>query len=604
MRLLIVLFSLVALSAIGQYDMPSVGANRTGTFWSLDFSVGIPSNWQNTSDNAPALWEYRGVNTTPNAEVGGRGSCETSASGGLPIQSPSSENGFVIFDSNYWDNDANPCGTGNFGTGQAPGPHYAALMTSSFNFTLHPYPALEFYSSLRDYQCTARVEMSVSGGPWEIIYTDPYTNSGQSENGQLIQIPLTGAGGEPDVRFQFVFDGLYYFWMIDDIRLFDLLETDIAILNSSSTDFISNDYLTFPFLPYTVYPDEMAPLLSPRATIRNTGGLTQSEIRLNASLERVTDNLGVAGSASLADYVLDPGEETVIDVPSIQSPSELGGYNLVLYTTQSQADEDLSNNRTVIRYDITASNWAIESGPITASYYPPDPYVNVPYVAGNIFVPSAPGMTLESISTTIANGTSTPSSIFAAVYTFHPEDILNLTLVAQSSLVEVSPSMINTFGQENLTTLFFTSPVTLEEGETYFMAVGSPDGGDDVQFGLSSAAPAGASWLVFDNTGFFTLTKSPMVRCNLGTLASIEQQTTPKFAANVYPNPSIGLIQWTLPEQQEPYTLDVYDISGKKIMTKVVQAADQIDLSLLPRGYYSLMHQGENHCFYSKIILN
>lgn len=604
MRILFFLFIVLSLPSWGQFDMPHSGENRSGTFWSLDFSNGIPSDWTSTTNNAPATWEYRGTATSPNINVGGRGSCETGVSGGLPIQSPTTENGFIIFDSNYWDNDANPCGTANFGTGQAPGPHVAILETSSFDLTEHPYPALKFYSALRDYQCSASVQMSINGGSWEAIYIDPFTNSGISANDELIQVPLTGAGGAADVRLRFAFEGLYYYWMIDDLELFDLLETDIAILSSGSTGFIPNDFTTFPSIPYKVYPDEMTPTLEPSALVRNNGGETQEGILLNASLVYLDDNIGVSGSVSLQSTILVPGEEATLTVPPMPSPSLIGDYELVLYTTQDSTDENLSNNRTVHEYAISESTWAVESGPITASYYPTDEYISVPYLIGNIFIPTASGMTLESISTTIANGTSTPSSFFGAVYIFHPEDGLSLVSVAQTSPMEITPSMINFFGEENLTTVTFSSPVALEEGESYFIAVGTNDGAEDVQFGVSSAAPAGASWLVFNNVAYLTIERAPMVRCNLGDLVSVKEKEPLQPTVSVFPNPSNGTVHWNLPVKEEPYTLNVYDVSGKKITSQNVGSVDQVDLSFLPKGYYNLTFTHNESHFHCQLILN
>ena len=82
-------------------------------FWSEDFSGGIPATWTNGSTPTPpvisAPWVYRGpfYNSKyfywfPRAYAGTNG----------PIQSPTASNGFVIFDSDYYDNGGT---AGNFG---------------------------------------------------------------------------------------------------------------------------------------------------------------------------------------------------------------------------------------------------------------------------------------------------------------------------------------------------------------------------------------------------------------------------------------------------------------------------------------------------------
>ena len=96
---------------------PTLRADRDITIWSEDFQNGIPSDWSNTESGNIASWEYRGPSTTPDLTIGSRGSCTINFIGEA-IQSTTSSNGFIIFDSNYWDNDALPCTPENMGTSQ------------------------------------------------------------------------------------------------------------------------------------------------------------------------------------------------------------------------------------------------------------------------------------------------------------------------------------------------------------------------------------------------------------------------------------------------------------------------------------------------------
>jgi hypothetical protein len=75
---------------------------------------------ENTESSGIAAWEYRGPLTTPNNEEGSRGSCIAEGTTGAVLLSETWSNGFVIFDSNWWDNPDNPCTDENFGTGPAP----------------------------------------------------------------------------------------------------------------------------------------------------------------------------------------------------------------------------------------------------------------------------------------------------------------------------------------------------------------------------------------------------------------------------------------------------------------------------------------------------
>ncbi|MFM2228297.1 MAG: hypothetical protein RL664_1640 [Bacteroidota bacterium] len=96
--------------------------------YSWDFSGGLPTNWTNGSNSNIGIWEYRGPNTVPNNAITSRGSC---SGGSSTFNSLTRSNGFMIFDSNYWDDNDNQCG--GFGTGPDPGPHTAWLITNSFS---------------------------------------------------------------------------------------------------------------------------------------------------------------------------------------------------------------------------------------------------------------------------------------------------------------------------------------------------------------------------------------------------------------------------------------------------------------------------------------
>ena len=123
--------------------------------WSEDFSEGIPITWTNTNYDSEAIltdakWEYRSESSTPDNALGTIGNCiDEGTAGGLPILSPTASNGFLIFDSDYWDSTEGSCG--DFGTGIAAAPHNASLTMESLNFSDTPYLAIEFNQYLNTY---------------------------------------------------------------------------------------------------------------------------------------------------------------------------------------------------------------------------------------------------------------------------------------------------------------------------------------------------------------------------------------------------------------------------------------------------------------------
>ena len=82
---------------------------KSTPFWSEDFSGGIPTTWTNGSTPTlpviSAPWVYRGPSTSPGVNTGSQGAY---AGTNGPIASPTAGNGFMIFDSDYYDNGGTP----------------------------------------------------------------------------------------------------------------------------------------------------------------------------------------------------------------------------------------------------------------------------------------------------------------------------------------------------------------------------------------------------------------------------------------------------------------------------------------------------------------
>ncbi len=210
--------------------------------WSEDFANGIPATWSNQGFDgtlqplAASVWEYRGTSTTPTNSEGSRGAfsgVNDNPPTNDPINSTSTANGFVIFDSDFLDNAGNPS---NFGGGSAPAPHVGTLTTDVIDLTGEPYVMLEMESYARVFYANFQVALSTDGGTtWGdtvTIYSDASLGvNNASPNVDLVQVNVSNEiGNQSNVKLRFIFDGRpgnangngYYFWMLDDIRLSDL----------------------------------------------------------------------------------------------------------------------------------------------------------------------------------------------------------------------------------------------------------------------------------------------------------------------------------------------------------------------------------------------
>ena len=130
-----------------------MNAEKSAPFWSEDFANGIPATWTNST----VPWEYRGVSTSPSNSTGSQGAY---ASAGAPIVSATAANGFIIFDSDYYDNNGT---AGAFGSGMYPTPHTGDLKTDMIDMSGYNDVILTFNSYYRTFAGQAFVDFYVAG---------------------------------------------------------------------------------------------------------------------------------------------------------------------------------------------------------------------------------------------------------------------------------------------------------------------------------------------------------------------------------------------------------------------------------------------------------
>lgn len=203
----------------------------TDTIWIETFSNGMNGEngaWDNSFrqstsgsslvNDADAAWEYRGPSTTPDVTVGSRGACY-SAPNWSPIVSTTASNGFMIFDSNWLDDQGSTC-AGALGSGPAPAPQVSHLVSPWINLTGYAgtMPMLKFEHKLRVFISSPKVEVRVGpSAQWVTLWTAT-TEVNQQDTGS-VYVPIPQATNADSIQVRFVWDGDYYGWMIDDIVL-------------------------------------------------------------------------------------------------------------------------------------------------------------------------------------------------------------------------------------------------------------------------------------------------------------------------------------------------------------------------------------------------
>jgi hypothetical protein len=174
--------------------------------------------------NANALWVWE---ADGKADKGGYWNNRNA------IKSPSVSNGAMVFDSDFYDNAGIQ---GNQGKGIAPGSQTGELISPVFSCTGHTSVWLKFNQYYRNWKSTPKFSVSIDGGTtWATPITlngDIKLNFSTTENSQILYDISNLAAGHANVRIKFIWEGEYYFWIIDDVAIIDTPAGDPKIMGT------------------------------------------------------------------------------------------------------------------------------------------------------------------------------------------------------------------------------------------------------------------------------------------------------------------------------------------------------------------------------------
>lgn len=309
-----------------------------------------------------------------------------------PIQSLTPTNGAAIFNSDQLDNGGNPANVGKV----VPAPHVGELISPAINLSKEKDVVVEFYQAYRVFRGTdlgdpAQRNLSASfltyskdgGKTWKdtIILNDDVPTNGASGEPYL-RIPLPNVGGVSDFRVKFVWTGLYYFWIIDDVR----------IARRENNNMRANDNF-FAVAPNYGTPRSQVEAWGFMSDISNVGSAAQTKVKLKAEVfewidpakQPTVDNLKRVYADSLDFGTVKP-DSTVENVPfkSEFTPSNAGTkVYLGSYTISSeQKDYYTDNNNILFPFIVTDSIFRKDGAGVLA---PIAPGASNSYTYGNYF---------------------------------------------------------------------------------------------------------------------------------------------------------------------------------------------------------------------------
>ncbi|MGB1031274.1 MAG: hypothetical protein ACPGWM_01605, partial [Flavobacteriales bacterium] len=479
-----------------------------------DFEFGIPESWENQSLTGISFWEYRGPMTEPSIETCSRGACGTQS---VPIQSETLDNGFVIFDSNYWDDPSDACGS-NIGGGLDPGPHLNSLITEPFDLSTYSSLVLTFQQQYKHFntigqETTSTVSVSTDGGEsYTLLVDNSLSNVSTSPNVEWVSVALNEFVGFNDVRFKFTFDGFYYWWLIDDFTLFIPSENDLLIEKANYAEFEPNLENDFRGMEFYSYPNNMIPEFFFRAEGTNIGGMDQTGTHLNVRVSNSNSDVHYQENSTSNNLSSGTSYEWTIE-DGYFPPSIPDNYSIRFRLNQNQDDETPWNNEIVKDFRITNHEFGLDQGGLEDQFFPSSNYVNSPYGIGNVFVPYESGLVMHDILVGVGDSSIVGTEIEGIIYYFLNDSIV----YGETESYTINQFDLNSEGEEFMVHLPVIDPFVIKEDTTYLVLVTSQaNDGERFIIGRSGDAEAFASVVRFEDPLFSGyMLKYPMVRMNL-----------------------------------------------------------------------------------------
>ena len=607
-------------------------SDKATPFWSEDFSAGVPATWTNGTTPTPPIisapWVYRGPSTNPGVNTGSQGAY---AGTNGPIASPTAANGFMLFDSDYYDNGGT---AGNFGagtypcnsiTGGAPTGHVGTLTTDSIDCSMYSDVSILFTSFYREYTGIAKIAFSLDGG---LTFTDTIEVHPEIEVNErtendyqvMIRMPINIAGNS-DVRIQFIYDGTvlyntsyngYYFWMIDDI---ELVETPDHLLKLSdetfggwwvgyqSTGDLGVDYTFNPINQATANPYRF------EAVVSNNGASSQSNVTMHVEVDNFGSNVFSTYSNPMNIAVMSTDTLTTSTFAPLST-----GYHQINYWVESDSfpSTDTIGRGTVVTDTIYAVDvdWDSDGSTAGNGYF-------LGRSCGGQVLGNAFDIYEDDQATSISFHVNDQSVAGAEVNIELYEIDAMVTPYAPIYLGESDLYTLTQSDIGNWVTISLPDPIDLYASITYIAAVAGVANPIDTSL-ISSSDNDNTLSFVQDNGcdigsgGFgywYSNSKPLMIRLNLGyeILSSLEDKIF-DGKLSVHPNPSKGIFNLDLVEVNSgEYVISVTNILGEVVYfeTRNVNntSSTKLDLSNLNNGIYMLNVQNENSNINKKLTI-
>ncbi len=249
-RFLLLSLCLILMSA---FDLQA----QNDTIFTDEFNNDVLPGWTVTPSSNMTRWRYTPDGEASSGQYWGNRSAIGSPSG----------TGALMFDSDGQ----------HFPIGQVPFPDFSIITSDPIDCSANDEVWLQFYQYYRNSMSTTTISVSNDGGTtwtdWDINQEIGF--GVETPNDSKVNLNISAvAAGQSDVRIRFTFEGIYYFWIIDDVRLIEPDSTDTEFPRTYPPEL--GDSLTAWDIPYHI--DSLGGAYPPtELVVQWVPGLTEAE---------------------------------------------------------------------------------------------------------------------------------------------------------------------------------------------------------------------------------------------------------------------------------------------------------------------------------------
>ncbi len=472
--------NLTEYSEANQQIYEFIKSGKNDIIWSEEFDGGIPGDWQIVDNNDFCTFQH--TYDGPQGQFSG---------GVLSLQSTTSDNGFVIIDSDL-------CNSIEKDDGFQPVDAY--LQSPEINLTDYENVVLSFEHAFR-------YLYSNDDSPLQVLVSNDNENwvsfdvrSGVQSNHmssnpvyQAINISEV-AGGEESVWIRFHKSGTtHYYWMIDDVSISAFAQSDLTIE-------------TVKYGGYRNIPGGQQQQLNLSASVFNNGSINLNDVMVHVD---INDRLFNESSNTVS---VGAGEEKEIFFEETFLPVYKGEYKMMFSFSYNLFNDELGMYSYEETFWVTDSVYSRDDNSYTVAL-PAD--VGIPFKAGNRFDISNPAEA-TSLGVVLHHQSEPGAIIKGLIYEIIDDDFLKVVETSEYTVVELDIPEDYTSEPVNLV-LPLEENLELEPGNSYLVAV-EYIGVDEIAVvaGTSGVSqPEGASY-IFYNDEWHEETITPLIRLYLG----------------------------------------------------------------------------------------